>query len=176
MKSDLLPGFRAGMLLAARLVVEFEREHNLAYRRRISEHIRSTLKEHEMKMNQEGTTRGLKGESGERISGKATSSDSSGERKVSVPTRDRMHGAQGVSGERIPESSSAADKSGERRETITGGVGMGQHDAIVGRDSGHAGKHDGRTGEFNGGRSEGTAYDHKRLPHAQNEPGRNSRY
>jgi hypothetical protein len=120
-----------------------------------------------MKMSQEGTTRGLKSESGEREPKGATSSDTSGERKVSVPMADRVHGAKGITGEKIPESSSAADKTGERRESITGGVGMGQHDRLAGREASHAGKHDGRTGEFNSGRMEGSVYDHKRIPHAQ---------
>jgi len=115
------------------------------------------------KMNQQGTTRGEKAESGERFPAGVRSSDSSGERKVSVPTRDRVHGAEGVSGERIPEASSAADHTGERSEGITGGVGQGQHDATTGRDGSHTGKHDGRTGEFNGGRSAGVAYRHQKA-------------
>lgn len=159
-----LPGLRAGMLLAAQIVEGFELEHNAVYRRRLAQEIRHTLQEIEMaggKMSQAGTTKGLKGESGEREPKGATSSDSSGEKKVGVPKADNTKGTRGQTGERIPKST-ASDRTGEKSMRIAGGVGQGQHDALTGRDGGHAGKQDGKVGEFNTGRTESTSYRHKK--------------
>lgn len=113
------------------------------------------------KMNQSGTTRGLKGESGEREPRGATSSDSSGEKRVGASKVDKTP-EPGQTGERIP-AATASDRTGEKSAGITGGVGQGQHDKLTGREAGHAGKADGRTGEFNSGRSEGTAYRHEKA-------------
>jgi hypothetical protein len=44
-RTDPLPGFRAGMLLAARLVERYELEMNVEYRQRLAQHIRNELKE-----------------------------------------------------------------------------------------------------------------------------------
>lgn len=111
-----------------------------------------------MKMNQSGTTRGLKGESGEHTPKGATSRDSSGEKRVGASKVDKTP-EPGQTGERIP-AATASDRTGEKTAGITGGVGMGQHDALTGRDGSHSGKHDGRTGEFNSGRADGVAYKH----------------
>ena len=101
------------------------------------------------------------GMSGEREPKGATASDTSGERKVGVPKADREHGAEGDSGERSP-AAKASDSSGERRARIVGGVGMGKADSIGARDSSHMGKQDGRTGEFNTGRTDKVVYSRKR--------------
>jgi hypothetical protein len=41
--------------------------------------------------------------------------------------------------------------------------------SIGSRDSSHAGKHDGRLGEMNTGRSKSEVYSHERAPHSQRE-------
>ena len=102
-----------------------------------------------MKMQQDRTDYGTRGESGERIPAKAKASDTSGERRVSVPRADRESGTRGESGESMPKAK-ASDATGERRVGITGGVGMGKADA-TGRESDH-GKFDGHVGESNTGR------------------------
>lgn len=84
------------------------------------------------------------------------------------------YGISGETGEREPRRADAADKRGERRERLKGGVAVGEADRMgvqygVGRPEHHMGKHDGRLGEFNDGKmDEGrVAYEHERLPHAQ---------
>jgi hypothetical protein len=117
-----------------------------------------------MKQNtQSGTTlyRGKAHESGEREPKGATSSDTSGERHVKVPKEDRESGHKGVSGEREPKGAKASDAGGERHSGIVGGVGIGKADMYGGR-GGEMGKHDGRTGEFNTGKKEGSVYSHQR--------------
>ena len=78
---------------------------------------------------------------------------------------------KGESGEHEPAGVARAARSGERVVKLTGGVGVGKADKTgvalhgVGRDS--FGAHDGRTGEFNSGSKEHTAYEHKREAHDQ---------
>lgn len=107
------------------------------------------------------TSYGSKGESGEREPKGATSSDTRGERHTGTPKADREHGAEGDSGEHAP-GSKASDSSGERHAKIVGGVGMGKADSIGAREASHMGKHDGRTGEFNTGKTSATVYSRKR--------------
>ena len=116
-------------------------------------------------MNQPGTDKGSRGESGEKIPAKARSSDSSGQRKVGVPTFDKESGSKNQrseTGAKSPMASKASDSSGEKREKITGGVAMGGADNLKGREPSHMGKHDGRTGEMNDGKTEGSCYAHKK--------------
>jgi hypothetical protein len=104
---------------------------------------------------------GERAESGEKEPKGANASDTSGEKRVSVPKEDREKNTPGYSGEHEPAGAKSRDASGEERERIVGGVGMGKADAMTGRD-GHTGKHDGRTGEFNTGSQKGTVYSHQR--------------
>jgi len=92
-----------------------------------------------MKMNQEGTTYGERGESGEVAPKGLDKSDRSGEQSGKVT------GGVGMG---------KADMSGSQEYGV-GRKGFGSHD--------------GRMGEFKGGnRGEVNVYDHKRLPHDQN--------
>lgn len=91
-----------------------------------------------MKMSQEGTTYGERGESGEKEPKNVEASDRSGERKG------RIIGGVGIG---------KADQKGSVEDGI-GRSGMGSHD--------------GRMGEFKGGnKGEVNVYSHKRLPHDQ---------
>ena len=78
-------------------------------------------------------------------------------------------GQRHETGEKLPKGDTSSDTSGERKEGLTNGVGMGKADRTgsqvdgVGRSG--FGQHD--RGEFNSGRKEGNAYDHKRIPHTQ---------
>lgn len=90
------------------------------------------------KFNQPGTDKGTRGETGEKISSKASASDRSGERSASIKN--------GV-------GLGKADKSGV---------------ALHGIGRGNMGANDGLTGEFNTGKSDGVSYEHKRQPHDQN--------
>jgi hypothetical protein len=112
-------------------------------------------------MRQYKTYYGTKGESGEREPKGAAAADR-GQKKVGVPIADREKAPEGLSGERSPAGAKARDSSGERKEKLEGGVGQGKADALTGRTGSHAGKHDGRTGEFNAGKQESVVYRHKR--------------
>lgn len=91
-----------------------------------------------MKMSQEGTTHGERGESGEKEPKGVNASDTSGERKGKI-----------VDGVGIGK----ADMKGSQ-EGAVGRTGMGGHD--------------GRMGEFKGGnKGETVIYSHKRLAHDQ---------
>lgn len=74
---------------------------------------------------------------------------------------------RGETGEKEPKGAISSDRSGDRKERLVAGVGMGMKDGIGARESGHMGKHDGNTGEFNDGTTKGTCYTHKRMPHEQ---------
>jgi hypothetical protein len=110
---------------------------------------------------------GTKHETGERIPKGA--SDRKGERHDRVPKEDKErtsvkakeHSSKGETGERIPDAAKR-DSTGERHEGLNGGVGMGMKDGLGKRPSEHMGKADGRLGEFNTGRSESKAYEHKK--------------
>jgi len=97
----------------------------------------------------------------------ATSSDMTGEKKVSVPKMDRTVGTKSMTGATPPKGATSSDSSGERKRPIEGGVGMGKMDGIGSRDAKHMGMHDGRMGEMKGGSSEASCYDHKRMSHVQ---------
>jgi len=97
----------------------------------------------------------------------ATSSDMTGEKKVSVPKMDRTVGTKSMTGATPPKGATSSDSSGERKRPIEGGVGMGKMDGIGSRDAKHMGMHDGRMGEMKGGSSEANCYDHKRMSHVQ---------
>lgn len=122
-----------------------------------------------MKMNQKGADYGSKGESGERDPKGASRADTRGEKRVKTPMADkekssvsaRKGSESGETGERIPDAGKR-DRPDEKHESMTGGVGMGIKDGLGARSGGDAGKHDGRTGEMNSGRSSGTVYTHKR--------------
>ena len=79
----------------------------------------------------------------------------------SMKQPDGSMGTKGETGEREPKGSTSSDTSGERHERLKNGVAMGKADA-TGRSEGGP-----ERGEFNGGRSESTCYNHKRIPHAQ---------
>jgi hypothetical protein len=113
-----------------------------------------------MPMKQPHTDFGYRGETGEKEPKGASSSDTSGERKVKVPREDREAGKPGESGEHEPKGAKASDSGGERKVRIMGGVGQGKADSIGAREGSHLGKHDGRTGEMNTGRKEGHFYHH----------------
>ena len=97
----------------------------------------------------------------------ATSSDMTGEKKVSVPKMDRTVGTKSMTGATPPKGATSSDSSGERKRPIEGGVGMGKMDGIGSRDAKHMGMHDGRMGEMKGDSSEANCYDHKRMSHVQ---------
>ncbi len=115
-----------------------------------------------MPMKQPHTDFGEKGETGEKEPKGVRASDAGGEKKVKVPQEDREVGKKGASGEVEPKGASSSDRTGETRSGINGGVGMGMHDAITGREAGHAGKQDGKVGEFNSGRQNKVVYTHER--------------
>lgn len=93
----------------------------------------------------------------------AKSSDSTGEKRVSVSKVDREGmGVPSRTGATPPKGALSSDTSGERKAPITGGVGMGKMDGIGGRESSHMGKYDGRLGEMNTGTKEAVVYEHKR--------------
>jgi hypothetical protein len=96
----------------------------------------------------------------------ATSSDMTGEKKVSVPKMDRTVGTKSMTGATPPKGATSSDGSGERKRPIQGGVAMGMMDGGS-RDAKHMGMHDGRMGEMKGGSSEASCYDHKRMSHVQ---------
>ena len=123
-------------------------------------------------MSQKKADYGERGESGERFPKGARSSDSQGERKVGVPMADRDRGNNsGQSGEREPPGAKSRDSSGEKSGKINGGVGMGKADATGNAEGsrGRDGMSEYERGEFNTGRTEAEFYDHKRIPHAQDE-------
>ena len=72
------------------------------------------------------------------------------------------YGRKGETGEKEPAGAAKADTSGERKEGLKNGVAMGKADA-----TGRSGNGSYEDGEFNGGRTSGTCYSHKRIPHAQ---------
>ena len=112
-------------------------------------------------MRQSRTDYGTRGESGERIPSKAKASDTSGDRRVSVPRADREGDTGSESGARAPAKAKGSDASGERKTGINGGVGMGMADG-TGRESDH-GKAEGKVGEWKGGtKGEGHAYKHNK--------------
>jgi hypothetical protein len=98
---------------------------------------------------------------------KATSSDMTGEKKVSVPKMDREVATKSMTGATPPKGALSSDTTGERKRPIEGGVGMGKMDGIGLREASHMGMHDGRKGEMKGGSSEETCYEHKRMAHVQ---------
>ena len=107
-----------------------------------------------VKMNQPGTDKGTRGESGEKIPAAARSSDPSGQRKVKVPTFDKEGGSKNQrseTGAKAPREAKASDSSGEKRRTIEGGVAMGMADDVKGRDPADCGHHEGYKGEWNEG-------------------------
>ena len=97
----------------------------------------------------------------------ATSSDMTGQKKVSVPKMDREVATKSMTGATPPKGALSSDTSGERKRPIEGGVGMGKMDGIGLREASHMGKNDGRMGEMKGGSSESNCYDHKRMSHVQ---------
>jgi hypothetical protein len=107
---------------------------------------------------------GTGAESGEKEPKGVTAGDTAGERKTKVPMEDSEKGKTGYSGEKEPKGSKASDASGEHKSAIVGGVGMGKMDSIGARDSSHLGRHDGKTGEMNDGKHEGSVYRHQRTP------------
>jgi hypothetical protein len=125
------------------------------------------------KMSQSGTDYGTRGETGERAPKGAAAADKSstgrgssgpkmaGSTGSSMRQAGTDYGTKGETGEKTPGDAKASDGGGERRASMAGGVGMGQADAIVGRDASHLGKQDGRQGELKEGRhSEGHFYKH----------------
>lgn len=93
----------------------------------------------------------------------AKSSDSTGEKRVGVSKVDReMGGVPSRTGATPPKGATSSDTSGERKVKLEGGVGMGKMDGMGAREGSHAGKHDGRLGEFKGHMGEKVVYDHKR--------------
>ncbi len=110
-----------------------------------------------MGMNQAGTDKGTRGETGERSPKGVTASDRTGQK--SSGGAEKSYPSQ--TGAKAPGGVKASDGGGERRASMTGGVGMGQADSMTGRDASHMGKNDGRTGELKEGRhSEGHFYKH----------------
>jgi len=57
----------------------------------------------------------------------------------------------GTMADKLPKGASSSDKRGERREREVNGVAMGKMD------------------QFNTGRSEKVCYEHKRMPHDQDD-------
>lgn len=114
-------------------------------------------------MSQDRSDYGMKGETGEKIPSRATSTDSTGERKVKVPMQDKMTGNPSESGAKAPAGAKGNDATGERKVNIMGGVGQGMHDRLTGRDGGEAGRTDGHTGELNTGKKESNFYRHKKA-------------
>lgn len=93
----------------------------------------------------------------------ATSSDMTGEKRVSVSKVDKEYGgAKSMTGATPPKGATSSDTSGERKRPIEGGVGMGKMDGIGMRESKHMGMHDGRLGECKGHMGEKVIYDHVR--------------
>jgi hypothetical protein len=64
-------------------------------------------------------------------------------------------GKRHETGEKEPKGAGASDRGGERHEGMKNGVAMGKMDAT------------GDNKEFNTGKTEGTCYSHKRIPHPQ---------
>jgi hypothetical protein len=92
------------------------------------------------KMNQPGTDKGIRAESGEKLPKGAAKADTSGERTGKIK--------EGV----------ALGKADATGEAVTG----------KGRPESHMGKHDGRLGEHNMGNvGETVIYEHKRVGHDQ---------
>jgi len=60
----------------------------------------------------------------------------------------------GTMADKLPKGASSSDKRGERREREVDGVAMGKMDA---------------NHQFNTGRSEKVCYEHKRMPHDQDD-------
>ena len=93
----------------------------------------------------------------------AKSSDSTGEKRVSVSKVDREGmGVPSTTGAKAPKAALSSDTSGERKAPITGGVGMGKMDGMGSREASHMGRYDGRLGEMNTGSKESVCYEHKR--------------
>ena len=60
----------------------------------------------------------------------------------------------GMTAAKMPKSATSSDKRGERREREVDGVAMGKMDA---------------NHQFNTGRAEKVCYEHKRMPHDQDD-------
>jgi len=82
---------------------------------------------------------------------------------------DSEKGSKGVSGEKLPKGVNASDMSGERKMPLKNGVAMGKMDGLGLRPMSHAGKFEGKQGEFNEGSKEHVCYDHKRVAHEQDK-------
>ena len=77
------------------------------------------------------------------------------------------YGDRHETGEKLPPHP-GTNMSGGKKERLVAGVGMGMKDSIGKREKSHLGKHEGQTGEFNGGvMTEGASYQHIRIPHDQ---------
>jgi hypothetical protein len=113
------------------------------------------------KMQQARTDYGTKGETGEREPKGAAAADR-GQRKVAVPVADSQKGTEGYTREKYPANAKASDSGGERKAKMAGGVGMGKADDLGQRSDSHAGRPDGRVGEFNHGKNDSVVYKHQR--------------
>lgn len=113
-------------------------------------------------MSYKGFDNGSRHETGEKVPMRAQREDERGERRNSVPKRDREDASnnKGKSGESFPKNTKSSDESGEHRSKLAAGVGMGKADDLKGRDPSHLGKPDGLCGEHNTGKTEGHFYNH----------------
>lgn len=84
-----------------------------------------------------------------------------------------MDSSKGIplsTGDKLPKGADSSDTTGERKVALKGGVGMGKMDGLGSRPLSHAGNFEGRLGELNDGNmGERMVYEHKRMPHAQDE-------
>ena len=82
---------------------------------------------------------------------------------------DSEKGTKSETGEKLPKGAAKADMSGERKSALKNGIGMGKMDSLGMRPMSHAGKFEGKQGEFNEGSKEHIAYEHKRIAHEQDK-------